>query len=94
MMVKGAKVAGQLVLKLTMTGRINGAEFTLWFGPDSMTLDAIKAALGTAEEIITDVDGIESETKEDVIYDLSGRKIERITQPGIYIKNGKKILVK
>ena len=94
MMVKGAKIAGQLVLKLTMTGRINGAEFTLWFGPDDMTLAQIKAAMDTAEEIITDVDGIESETKEDVIYDLSGRKIERITQPGIYIKNGKKILVK
>ena len=69
-------------------------EGTLWFGPDVLNLDQIKAILNEAEEIITGVDGIEVETKEPVIYDLSGRRIEKITQPGIYIKNGKKILIK
>ena len=95
MMVKGAKdSAGNLCLKLTMKGAVNGVSFTLWFGPADMTLDQIKAAIDAAEEIITDVDGVESETKEAPTYDLSGRRIEKITQPGIYIKNGKKILVK
>ena len=28
------------------------------------------------------------------IYDLTGRRIEAITAPGIYIVNGKKVLVK
>ena len=28
------------------------------------------------------------------IYDLTGRRIEAITAPGIYVVNGKKILVK
>ena len=32
--------------------------------------------------------------KDSTIFDLQGRKIEKITQPGIYIINGKKILVK
>ena len=32
--------------------------------------------------------------KDNTIYDLQGRRIEKIAQPGIYIINGKKILVK
>ena len=28
------------------------------------------------------------------IYDLTGRRIEAITAPGIYIANGRKVLVK
>lgn len=32
--------------------------------------------------------------KKNTIYDLQGRKIEKITQPGIYIVNGNKVLVK
>ena len=28
------------------------------------------------------------------LFDLQGRKLDRITQPGIYIKNGKKVAVK
>ena len=94
-MVKGAmSSSGQLCLKLTMTATTSQAEFTLWFGPAEMTLDQLKALLNVAEDIITGVDSVETDTKSDVIYDLYGRKIEKITQPGIYIKGGKKILVK
>ena len=39
------------------------------------------------------IDGIEAEG-EQTIYDLTGRKIETITKGGIYIVNGKKVLVK
>jgi hypothetical protein len=28
------------------------------------------------------------------VYDLTGRKLEQITAPGVYIVNGKKVLVK
>ena len=42
--------------------------------------------------------GIESVESENVnvkgIFDLQGRKIEQITAPGLYIVNGKKVLVK
>ena len=46
----------------------------------------------TGIEEIEDVEG-ENNTIEG-IFDLTGRKIEQITQPGIYIVNGKKMLVK
>lgn len=42
----------------------------------------------------TSVEEIEAEGKEQVIYDLTGRHINSITRPGIYIKNGKKIIIK
>ena len=93
--LKGVRdMDGILFLKLTLKSTMSTTEGTLWFGPDVLNLDQIKAILNEAEEIITGVDGIEVETKEPVIYDLSGRRIEKITQPGIYIKNGKKILIK
>ena len=44
-----------------------------------------------------DLSGIESITPENsasVIYDLTGRKVETISTAGIYIVNGKKLLVK
>lgn len=42
----------------------------------------------------TSVEEIEAEDKENVIHDLTGRHINSITRPGIYIKNGKKIIIK
>ena len=39
------------------------------------------------------IDGIEAEG-EQTIYDLTGRKIETITKGGIYIVNGKKVVIK
>ncbi|MBR5893320.1 MAG: hypothetical protein IKZ37_06785 [Bacteroidaceae bacterium] len=36
----------------------------------------------------------EEEPQETIIYDLSGRRIMEITKPGIYIINGKKVVVK
>ena len=42
----------------------------------------------------TAIEGIEAEVENNAIYDLTGRKIETITKGGIYIVNGKKVLVK
>ena len=43
----------------------------------------------------TDIDGVESEDENAKgIYDLQGRKLSEITEPGIYIVDGKKIMVK
>ena len=42
----------------------------------------------------TGINGVDAENGEAVIYDITGRKIEQITAPGIYIVNGKKVLVK
>jgi hypothetical protein len=41
---------------------------------------------------ISEVKGENGEVK--AIYDLTGRRVEAITAPGIYIVNGKKVLVK
>ena len=42
----------------------------------------------------TGIDGVEVENEVKAIFDLTGRRIEAITAPGIYIVNGKKVLVK
>lgn len=47
----------------------------------------------TVPTAIEEVECDDEET-EDIIYDLSGRRIYEITKPGIYIINGKKKLVK
>jgi hypothetical protein len=40
----------------------------------------------------TAIDGVEAETENAVIYDLTGRRVEEITKGGIYIINGKKVI--
>lgn len=53
--------------------------------------------IGTEEGTLTSIVDVETEAAKPVIegiFDLTGRKIEEITKPGIYIINGKKKLVK
>ena len=55
------------------------------------------AALWTLEEVetATDIEEVECENRDiRTIYDLQGRKLNETAKPGIYIVNGKKILVK
>ena len=42
----------------------------------------------------TAIENVEVENEVKVIYDLTGRRVEAITAPGIYIIGGKKVLVK
>ena len=42
----------------------------------------------------TDIEEVETENEREEIYDLTGRRLSEITKPGIYIINGKKVLVK
>ena len=44
--------------------------------------------------ITTAIEEVETEAAETVIYDLTGRRVNEITKAGVYIINGKKILVK
>ena len=46
------------------------------------------------EEGTTAVENVEVVTEDVVIFDLSGRRVNEITAPGIYIIGGKKVLVK
>ena len=42
----------------------------------------------------TGIENVEVENEVEAIYDLTGRRVEAITAAGIYIVNGKKVLVK
>ena len=46
------------------------------------------------EAVTTTIEAVDAEVENSVIYDLTGRRIEKITESGIYIVNGKKVLVK
>ena len=43
---------------------------------------------------VTAIESIANESAQKVIYDLTGRRVDTITKAGIYIVNGKKVLVK
>jgi hypothetical protein len=46
------------------------------------------------EDGTTAIEGVEVENEVKAIFDLTGRRVEAITAPGIYIVGGKKVLVK
>ncbi len=59
---------------------------TMYFGADQDAIDAYKKTTG-----INDVKGVKNVG---AIYDLSGRKVEKMVKGGIYIVNGKKVSFK
>ena len=74
-----------MILNLITSGKEN----TIVFGPQGATLNEI------LQQYATGLDEINANQNDNGdIYDLQGRKLDKITQPGIYIKNGKKILQK
>ena len=70
------------VLKLVLD---NSVVDTVWFGPDEKTID---------KAIVTAINGVNALATDGTIFDLSGRKVEKIQRAGIYIVNGKKVSVK
>ena len=58
-----------------------------------MNIKALPGSSNTATTIVlaydesTGIEDIEAESEKQEIYDLTGRKIEKITAPGIYIIN-------
>ena len=93
-----AAVDGKIVT-LTLTEAITTAgEYTFSFAEGLVTRQGDGATCAyTCTITVTGVVGIDSiygEAGESVIYDITGRKIEKITEGGIYIVNGKKVLVK
>lgn len=82
----------------------DGYRFTNWTkGTEVVSEEPIyttiarEAAVLTAnfeKNISTGIEAATEETREMGIYDISGREIENITRPGIYVVNGKTILRK
>ena len=60
--------------------------------PAAIDVDiAAKSAVPTSiESVVTDGDPVEDET----MYDIMGRKVDGVVAPGIYIKNGRAVLVR
>ena len=50
-------------------------------------------AFEEVEETATGISNIKS-AQEDAIYDLQGRKLDQVTKPGLYIINGRKVVIK
>ena len=67
-----------------------------WFGADDWSLELVKKNEVQGEyNPFLGVENIETAAPAvNVIFDLFGRRIEAITAPGLYIVNGKKVLVK
>lgn len=70
------------VLKLVLD---NSVVDTVWFGENEKTID---------KAIVTGINGVNALGTDGTIFDLSGRKVEKIQRGGIYIVNGKKVSVK
>ena len=77
-----------------MTGKMT--EYKLYCNIDidmtAMLGQTINVKFG--QEDLAGIEGITAENGADVIYDITGRRIETVTASGIYIVNGKKTLVK
>jgi hypothetical protein len=54
----------------------------------------IDVMLEVVEPITEGIDSVDADAENAVIYDLTGRKIEKITKAGIYVINGVKKVVK
>ena len=71
------------VMMMTLETRVLN---TVYFGADADAIAAYKQAVG--------IKNVKSVQNAGTIYDLSGRKVEKVQRGGIYIINGKKVSVK
>ena len=62
--------------------------------PAPVNSGGVKSYGFSFEDGTTAIENVEVENEVKAIYDLTGRRVEAITAPGIYIVNGKKVLVK
>ena len=82
----------QVVLKYAGT-QIFGDGYSYWEWAEERGF-ATGTYTFTIAEADTAIEGVEAEAENTVIYDLTGRRVNEITKAGIYIVNGKKVLVK
>ena len=81
-------------------GAENGGVFTVKAGTAYLAVPAVPAVPNTAsvkgfllDGTPTAIEGVEAENNTDVIYNLSGQRVQK-AQRGLYIVNGKKLMVK
>ena len=78
--------------KLSQTDRKIGAYRSYLVLPENMKGASVKMLF---DDEVTGIENMEVKADADAaIYDLSGRKVHRVVKGGIYIKNGKKFIVR
>ena len=83
--------AGKKYQKMTQAGTLL---------PFEMNIKALPGSTNTASTIYLDYDEttgieeIESDVQDETIYDLTGRKVEKVTSPGVYIIGKKKVIIR
>ncbi len=55
---------------------------------------ALLDAVAAAQEVATGINGVAADSVNGPIYNIAGARMSNATQKGVYIQNGKKILVK
>jgi hypothetical protein len=80
-------------IPVSLTGKMTAEKLYCAIDITMEGLGVINVVFGS-EDAVTGINGIAVENGAKVIYDITGRKINAISAPGIYIINGKKILVK
>ena len=88
----GIGLYGAILNKLDDTAFLNNANKA--YLPMQEGVEGIKSYSFRFEGGTTGIENVEVENQVKAIYDLTGRRVEEITAPGIYIVNGKKVLVK
>ena len=82
-------------IPVSLTGKMDAEKLycTIDIDMSEMLEQVINVVFGD-ENAVTSISNIVVENNANVIYDITGRKIKEITKAGIYIVNGKKVLVK
>ena len=83
--------AGDKYQKLTQAGTLAPFEMNIKALPESTNM---ATTIYLAYDETTGIEAIESSNENKDIYDLTGRKIEKITAPGIYIIGKKKVIIR
>ena len=80
---------------VSLTGKMDAEKLycTIDIDMSAMLGQIINVVFGD-ENSVTSISNIAVENAENVIYDITGRRVNEITEAGIYIVNGKKVLVK
>ena len=58
----------------------------------TVTIDKSAKSISVTSGVVSGIDNIKDNRQCNAIYDLTGRRVETITVPGIYIVNGKKFI--
>lgn len=94
-----AKVDGEVGFYKAQMNQLEGTAFKNNANKAYLPVSALPAAVQGANGFkfrfeTTGVEGVQVAQGKKVIFDLSGRKVNEMTAPGVYIVNGKKVLVK